>query len=203
MVYKYRVTLKGIKGFYRLYEVGGDVSLYNFHKQLRADLEFPQDQIIMFKALDAESFVVARYGLVDLGKGTVDSVTISDTVKAGVTFFEYFYDIPNRKSVNITLEGQEEVKGASTRLVLMDVKGPNPIEFENGYVAYEDLPDDQKHIHDRSLDPGPIKLAQALFGDAKDDEDYDDEEDEDDSPDDDRDADDGIEIYDGSEELTL
>ena len=28
--------------------------------------------------------------------------------------------------------------------LLVDSKGPNPIEFENGYVAFEDLPDDKK-----------------------------------------------------------
>lgn len=28
--------------------------------------------------------------------------------------------------------------------VLVESKGPNPVEFENGYVAFEDLPDDKK-----------------------------------------------------------
>ena len=53
MVYKYRVTLAGIKGFYRVYEMRGETTLYEFHKQMRADMEFPQDQLIMFKAMDA------------------------------------------------------------------------------------------------------------------------------------------------------
>ena len=26
----------------------------------------------------------------------------------------------------------------------MESKGPNPIEFENGYVAFEDLPEDKR-----------------------------------------------------------
>lgn len=52
MVFKIRVTLAGIKGFYRLYYVNGATTLYDIHKQLRSDLEFAQDQIIMFKALD-------------------------------------------------------------------------------------------------------------------------------------------------------
>ena len=54
MVYKYRVTLAGIKGFYRVYEMRGETTLYEFHKQMRADMEFPQDQLIMFKAMDAD-----------------------------------------------------------------------------------------------------------------------------------------------------
>ena len=105
MVYKYRITLAGLKGFFRVYAVNALNSLYTFHKQLRSDLEFPMDQPILFKALDEEGAVVARYALVDLGYGTVDSVTIADTVKAGVRSFVYFYDIEAKKSVIVTLEG--------------------------------------------------------------------------------------------------
>ena len=32
--------------------------------------------------------------------------------------------------------------------VLVDLKGPNPIEFENGYVAFEDLPADKRKSPD-------------------------------------------------------
>ena len=78
MVYKYRITLAGLKGFFRVYAVNALNSLYTFHKQLRSDLEFPMDQPILFKALDEEGAVVARYALVDLGFGTVDAVTIAD-----------------------------------------------------------------------------------------------------------------------------
>ena len=71
MVFKVKVTLSGIKGFYRVYSAGGDTTLYALHKQMRADMEFPQDQLIMFKALDSLGDVVARYGLFDLGAGAV------------------------------------------------------------------------------------------------------------------------------------
>ena len=96
MNYRYRVTLSGIKGFYRVYIVNGDNSLYTFHKQLRSDLEFPMDQPILFKALDGEGGVVARYALMDIGYGAVDNVTIADTIKAGVASFVYFYDIASK-----------------------------------------------------------------------------------------------------------
>ena len=142
MVFKLRVTLSGIKGFFRVYNVHGATTLYTLHKQLRADLEFPQDAIIMFKALDVTGSVVGRYGLFDLGSGTVDETSLEKAVKAGATDFVYFYDVTNRKSVNITIEGEAE--GAAVRPdfpQLVESKGPNPIEFENGYVAFEDLPD--------------------------------------------------------------
>lgn len=106
MNYRYRVTLSGIKGFFRLYTVNGENTLYTFHKQLQADLEFPADQQILFKALDAEGNVVARYALMDIGSGAVDAVSIARTIKEGVTSFIYFYDVASRKSVIITLEGK-------------------------------------------------------------------------------------------------
>ena len=182
MVYTYRVTLKGIKGFYRVYKINGSHSLYTFHKQLRADLEFTVDQPILFKAFDAADNVAARYALQDLGFGTVDAVSVDKTVKDGIVRFEYFYDIAARKSVIITLEGEEP--GSVTAPVIVDTKGPVPLEFENGYVAFEDLPQQRRKL------PG-------IPGGEADDEDEDDEDDEDDSGEDDDDKEEII--YDGDE----
>lgn len=179
MVFKLRVTLSGIKGFFRVYNVHGATTLYTLHKQIRADLEFPQDAIIMFKALDVTGSVVGRYGLFDLGFGTVDQTSLEKVIKAGATDFVYFYDVTNRKSVNITIEAEAE--GTATLPdfpQLVESKGPNPIEFENGYVAFEDLPDRQRHL------PGEE--------DDLDDEDFDEEEEEEDE--------DGKEIFDEGEE---
>ena len=185
MVLKFRVTLEGIKGFFRLYHLNADTSLYTFHKQMRADLEFPQDQLILFKGLDAKEQVVGRYGLFDLGSGTVDAVTVGACVKAGVTRFIYFYDVTNRKSVNIAVEGEVEGSRVSPDFpYLAEVKGPNPIEFENGYVAFEDLPDKQRRLpgeDDDDDDDDDLDL-----------EDLDDEEEEEDE--------DGKEIFDESEQ---
>lgn len=188
MVFRLRVTLTGIKDFFRIYYVNGATTLYTLHKQMRADMEFPQDQLIMFKALDVEGAVVGRYGLFDLGSGTVDQVSLEKAVKAGATDFVYFYDVTNRKSVNIAVEG--EVEGATVSPdspFIAESKGPNPIEFENGYVAYEDLPDEQRHL------PGENKGGM----DFDDDEDFDDEEEEEEEEEDD--DEDGKEIYDENE----
>lgn len=140
MIYQFRVTLPGIKGFYRIYQVNSANTFYSFHKQLQADLEFPSDQPILFKALGAGGDVVARYALVDLGYGTVDDVTIEKAVKNGAVSFVYFYDTKAKKNVIITLE--DEIPGNSVLMptLMDDSKGPLPIEFENGYVAFEDLP---------------------------------------------------------------
>ena len=169
MNYRYRVTLAGIKGFFRVYLVNGENSLYTFHKQLRADLEFPMDQPILFKALDAQGEVVARYALMDIGYGAVDNVSVADTIKAGVASFVYFYDIASRKSVIVTLEGETPEFTAVPRL--REAKGPIPLEFENGDVAVEDLAEERRRL------PGEARKGGG--DDDEDDEDFDDEDDED------------------------
>ncbi len=194
MVYKFRVTLAGIRGFFRVYEMGGETTLYEFHKQMRADMEFPQDQLIMFKAMDDGLNVVARYGLFDLGGGTVDKVTVAQTVKAGVSSFLYFYDVPNRKSVIVTFEGTEDKPECPPTLV--DVKGPNPVEFENGYVAFEDLPDSQRHLPGQKPDWGSDDDEGDLSLSSEEGEDDDDDEDEDD-------GEEGKIIFDGTEDLDI
>ena len=183
MVYKIRVTLAGIKGFFRLYHVHGATTLYTLHKQLRSDMEFPQDQLIMFKALDADGGVVGRYGLFDLGSGTVDQTSLDKAVQAGTVSFVYFYDVTNRKSVIVTVEGEAPgLRVSPDSPVLAESKGPNPIEFENGYVAFEDLPEKQRHL------PGEEDE------DDLDDDDFEDEEEEE------EDDEDGKEIFDEGEE---
>ena len=210
MVYSFKVTLTGIKGFYRIYHLSGDNTLYTFHKQMRSDMEFPQDQLILFQAFDGDGAVVARYGLFDLGYGAVDDMTIAAVVKKGIKSFVYFYDVTNKKSVNISYEGT--IEGISDRgcPILADIKGPNPIEFENGYIAFEDLPDDQRHLPSESDKNRSKKSLEALLSALKDDDDTDEdlppEVDEDEDDDEEvsiRDDEDGMEIFDGSEDLTL
>ena len=175
MVLKYRVSLPGIKGFARVYEASESSTLYAFHKQMRADMDFPQDQMVLFKAMDGYGKVSARYGIFDLGAGTIDSVTLGQTWKKGEVSFLYFYDTVNAKSVIVTCEGEVEPRPGVVYPVLVEAKGPNPIEFENGYVAFEDLPDEKK------------KSPES-------DDDWDDDEDADDVRDDDTE-----EIYDENE----
>ena len=144
MILKYRVSLPGLKGFARVYEVKDTTSLYSFHKQMRADMDFPQDQIVLFKSFDPAGNVAARYSITDLGFGTIDDVTCGACHKREEDKFIYFYDTTNVKSVIVTFEGEGEPRLRALYPLLVETKGPNPIEFENGYVAFEDLPDDKR-----------------------------------------------------------
>lgn len=162
------------------------MSLYDFHRILGTELEFPVDQPIQFKALDASGALVARYALFDIGYGTVDEVSLGDTLENGIQSFQYFYDVVDRKSVIITCEGEVDENPGRRYPLLVETKGPNPIDFENGYVAYEDLPEDQKHPQHH----------EPIWGKDDDEDDFDDEDDAD------ADEDDGEEeeeIFDESE----
>ena len=188
MTYRYRVTLEGIKGFFRVYLVNASNSLYTLHKQLRADLEFPQDQQILFKAFDEAGNVAGRFALMPLpGNKAVDEVSMAETVKAGIVRFVYFYDVTSKKSVNVSFEGEEPGREI-TLPVCVESKGPLPIEFEHGYVAFEDLPDNRRRL------PGekPSGILGMLGLDEDDLEDEDDTDDEDEKEDDDLEEEDVI-----------
>lgn len=195
MTYRYRVTLEGIKGFYRVYLVNATNSLYTLHKQLRADLEFPQDQQILFKAFDEAGNVAGRFALMPLpGNKAVDEVSMAETVNAGIVRYQYFYDVSSKKYVIVTFEGVETGKEVNLPEIV-DSKGPLPIEFEHGYVAFEDLPDNRRRL------PGE-KPSGILGMLGLDDEDLDEDEDEEDEEDDEN-EDDALEeedvIYDENE----
>jgi len=170
MTYRFRVSLPNIKGFARIYEVSPANTLYSFHKQMLADMDFPPDQTILFKGIDGNGALVGRYATFDIGDGSVDSISIRKAVDAGIVQFVYFYDTINKKSVIITLEGE----GSSDEKVptLIESKGPNPEAFLNGYVAFEDLPPEKRRSPDES-------------DDEDDDEDIDEDEDEDEAADED------------------
>ena len=180
MILKYRVSLPGIKGFARVYEVKDTASLYSLHKQMRADMDFPQDQVILFKAFDANGDVAARYSVFqDFGFGTIDNVTAGQCHKRGEDKFIYFYDTTNVKSVIVTFDGVGEERRNVLYPLLVETKGPNPIEFENGYVAFEDLPDDKKKDPDDEDfeddfddvdDEDGDNETEEIYGDDEDDE---------------------------------
>jgi hypothetical protein len=171
MILRYRVSLPGIKGFARVYEVKDTASLYSLHKQMRADMDFPQDQVVLFKSFDARGEVVARYSVFqDFGFGTIDDVTAGQCHKRGEDKFIYFYDTTNVKSVIVTFDGVGEERRNVLYPLLVETKGPNPIDFENGYVAFEDLPDEKKK------DPDDEDFEDDDFDDVDEEDDDDDTE---------------------------
>ena len=44
----------------------------------------------------------------------------------------------------MTFDGEGQERKNVLYPLLVETKGPNPIDFENGYVAFEDLPDEKR-----------------------------------------------------------
>jgi len=161
MTYKFKVSLPNIKGFSREYLVNEKNSLYHFHKQMLSDMEFPVDQVVLFKGFDTLGNLIARYATLDMGDGSIDRVSVAHAVAAGITEFVYFYDTTNKKSVIVTLVGPGESNVDKPTLVFE--KGPIPEEFLNGYVAFEDLPPEkrvQPSVEDDDIDDEDLDDAQ-------------------------------------------
>ena len=97
-------------------------------------------------------------------------MTAGQCHKRGEDKFIYFYDTTNVKSVIVTFDGTGEERPNAVYPLLVETKGPNPIEFENGYVAFEDLPDDKKK------DPDDDDFEDDDFEDDEDEGDDDTEE---------------------------
>lgn len=166
MTYKFKVSLPGIKGFSREYLVNERNSLYHFHKQMLSDMEFPIDQIVLFKGFDALGNLVARYATLDMGDGSIDRVSVAHAVAAGITEFTYFYDTTNKKSVIVTLMGPDDSK--TDKPVLIFEKGPIPEEFLNGYVAFEDLPPEKRVLQPAEGDDSDIDDEDGIDDESED-----------------------------------
>ena len=175
-ILKYRVSLPGLKGFERIYELKDSNSLYSFHKRMHSDMDFPMDQIVLFKSVRPDGSAIARYSIQDLGKGTIDNVTVGACHSREEDSFVYFYDTTNKKSVLVDFVEEVAAKPGLTYPVLTGIKGPNPIEFENGYVAYEDLPEDKKNPENEDFDEDDEDIDEE---DSADEEEFDEDEDED------------------------
>ena len=79
------------------------------------------------------------------------------------------------KSVIVTFEGEGKLSPIAIYPLLVETKGPNPIEFENGYVAFEDLPADKKKDpedddFDDDDDVAEDDETEEIYGEDEDDE---------------------------------
>jgi hypothetical protein len=128
-----------------VYEVKASASLYSFHKQMRADMDFPQDQVVLFKSFDAAGNVAARYSVfTDFGFGTIDHVTMAECLKRGEEKFIYFYDTTNVKSVIVfgrmeLIDDMEQIVDITRRLSLKFIQDEEHIRKEIEGSAHRTL----------------------------------------------------------------
>ncbi len=118
-IYKFKATIPESKKFFREYEIQDDLTLYQLHKFLIADLEFAPDQMIAFKTFSKDGKNQKSYGLKDYGFGTIDGVTIGKLIENKEEIILYVYDIKKAKFYQLTFIEEVEFapRGSYPRLV--------------------------------------------------------------------------------------
>ena len=102
----------------REYDVDSGMSLYKLREYMDRELGFSPDQMTVFDTLSAAGKFSRRIGLFDFGDGSMDMITIDNTVSHEETVLRYVYN-----------------------LVLVAEKGRNPDQFSAVYEDYEEFSD--------------------------------------------------------------
>lgn len=148
MVYKYRATLPKHKAFLREYDIKGETKLYKLHDFLQNDLGFSPDQMVMFRGVDEDGVVLRKYGLFDLGDGSMDTVTLEKTIQRGEVSLQYVYNLQQNLYIVLTFVSEAEYLPKESYPRLLVEKGRNPDQFS---AAYEDFGDFTEEPSDEEL----------------------------------------------------
>lgn len=174
MVYKFKATIPISKIFMREYEVRPEMNLFNFNNFILNNLTFGLDQMVIFRAFNANGKQTSQYGMFDLGSGTIDNVTFADLIERGETHIEYCYDFRNNRIIYLDFVGEDEENRKLSYPCVVAEKGHNPGQFSDKYEDY-------------MYQTAPVSSSSASFDD---DDDLDEDEDDMDKPE---------EIYDENE----
>lgn len=136
MVYKFKATIPISKIFMREYEVRPEMNLFSFNRYILNDLCFGLDQMVIFRAFDANGKMTSQYGMFDLGSGTIDNVTFADLIEKGEVHIEYCYDFRNNRIIYIDFEGEDVENRKLTYPCVVAEKGHNPGQFSDKYEDY-------------------------------------------------------------------
>lgn len=163
-IYKYKASIPGSKVFMREYEVKGDMTLYDLHEYLTADLDFAPDQMVVFRGLDPAGRVCSEYGLFDMGDGSMDSVTIAQTVKNGEPTILYVFDIRKDRYINLAYIDTAEEQPRAHYPRLTAEKGRNPDQFAKGYDDLDQFSDAADEIvEDSGIEDGELPEGEEFM----------------------------------------
>lgn len=171
-IYKFKATIPYSKVFMREFAIRSDMNLFKFNKYILGELCFSTDQMVIYRAFDAKGNCTGRYGLFDLGDGSLDKVTFGDIVSRGQVSIEFVYNLRPERIINLVFEGEIPEEPRRSYPSIVGEKGHNPSQFATKYEDY--------------LYETPARGAKLTLEDLVDDDD-DDEDDNDEQE----------EIYDG------
>lgn len=168
MVYRFKVTLPESKVFFRIFAVGPQMTLFEFHSFICSELRFDPDQMVFFDGRDSSDTRKGRYCLFDMGDGSMDQITLKQLVTRGEVMLRYYFDMRLKRYLIISFEAEEEEDSKMEYPGILDGKGDTPGQFS------------------KYVDPEPVDLTSKKTR-FVDDEDLDDEDEEDEDEDDDED----------------
>jgi len=163
-IFRYKASIPGSKVFMREYEIKGDMTLYDLHEYLTADLDFAPDQMVLFRGLDSAGQVRSEYGLFDMGDGSMDSITVAQTVKAGEETLLYVFDIRKDRYITLAFIGTAEEHPRAHYPRLTAEKGRNPDQFAKGYDDLDQFADATDDIvEDSGVDDGELPEGEEFM----------------------------------------
>ena len=173
MLYRFRVTLSDSKFFFRIYDIDGSISLFALHNFLLNDMDFSTDQMTLFEGRPEQGHP-SRYGLFDLGCGSMDKVRLEDVIARGETELRYYFNLRYGRYLILRLEAEDVPLVPRVSYPLrVDEKGDNPDQFAPGY-------DDRLLAEAEAARHAPAPRAASDLEDEEDDEDLDDEDEDED-----------------------
>jgi len=186
MVYQFRATIPESKVFYRVYEIKGDMTLFRFNSFITDNLGFSPDQMVLFEGYDEKGALCSEYGLLDMGDGSMDTVTFDKVLQRGEVELHYLFDLRNDRYIKLVFEGEVAFLPMRAYPALVEEKGQNPDQF---HARFEEAPAAPTLHPFRGTDKFPSL-----------DDDFDEEDDEEDEDDDKLFGDgEGEELYDEDE----
>ncbi|MCF0167271.1 MAG: hypothetical protein HUJ93_01315 [Bacteroidales bacterium] len=147
MVYIYKASIPGSKTFMREYEVKANMDLFSFNSFITNDLGFSPGQMVLFVGYNGKGDKGGRYGMFDLGDGSMDKVTFEALVRKGEVSLRYCYDLRSDSAIVLNFEGEAEDSPRRSYPRVTGSKGQNPDQFGG---VYEDI-----ETYDPTKDPDP------------------------------------------------
>lgn len=136
----------------REYDLDSRMSLFKLHEFLCRDLGFSPDQMTVFDTFSATGKPKRRIGLFDFGDGSMDMITIENTVSKEETVLRYVYNLNLHLALELNLEGEQEYNRRYSYPMLVAEKGRNPDQFSAVYEDYEEFSDKRSSRIDTSSD---------------------------------------------------
>ncbi len=141
MILRYKATIPGNKAFAREYEIRSETKLYKLHEYLRFDLGFAPDQMVVFEALDKDGVLCSEYGLFDMGDGSMDAVSLGNTLERDEIVLNYVFDLAQGRYLQLHYLSQEdETPWASYPRTVLE-KGLAPSQFVAENEDFGDFPE--------------------------------------------------------------